>query len=72
MQLRWQVTTISLNTFSPVEPTTKYEYMKGLVIPVKCVKYIYVAGKMHMHYLWKALPESSEKDLLNVKMRSRL
>ncbi len=62
---------ISLNTFSPVEPWKKYEYMKGLVVPVKCVKYTHVAGKMHMHFLWKAPLESSLKDLLNESSRVR-
>ena len=35
------------------------------------MKYTHVAGKMHMHFLWKAPPESSEKDLLNESSRVR-
>ena len=42
-----------------------------MVVPVKCVKYTHVAGKMDMHFLWKTPPESSEKDVLNESSRVR-
>lgn len=39
--------------------------MKGIVVPVKCIKYTYTGSKEHLVFVWKVSPDASETDILN-------
>ena len=60
---------IFINEFAPPDPKRRYEYMKGLIVPGKCVKYTYTAGRNHLHFLWKVPPDSLDSEVLNKSMK---
>ena len=44
---------LCVNTFAPVEPWRKYEYLKAMVLPVRVVKFTHSSACQNMIFLWK-------------------
>ncbi|CAG2243120.1 unnamed protein product [Mytilus edulis] len=61
---------IVVNDYSPGEPNRRYDYFKGLIVPVKCCQFTYTGSKEHLMFLWK-VPMVSEiiSDLLTKNMQ---
>ena len=56
---------------SPPDNRRRYDYVKGLTVPMKCVKYTYTGTKHHLVFVWKVPRECSDTDLLNQNMKVR-
>ncbi len=56
---------IFVNDHAPPDPRRRYEYMQYLVVPMKCVKYVYTGSTNHMVFVWKVPIDSSETEVLN-------
>ncbi|CAG2243123.1 unnamed protein product [Mytilus edulis] len=59
---------IVVNDYNPGEPNRRYDYFKGLIVPVKCCQFTYTGSKEHLMFLWK-VPMVSESDLLTKNMQ---
>ncbi|CAG2252662.1 GATM [Mytilus edulis] len=59
---------IVVNDYSPGEPNRRYDYFKGLIVPVKCCQFTYTGSKEHLMFLWK-VQWVSESDLLTKNMQ---
>lgn len=44
-------TPIVVNDHSPGEPNRRFDYFKGVVVPVKCCKFTYTGSKEHLMFL---------------------
>jgi hypothetical protein len=56
---------LCVNTFAPVEPWKKYEYLKAMTLPVRVVKFTHTSARQNMIFLWKVPASTSASDLLN-------
>lgn len=71
LNLKGDFDVVFVNDFAPPDAKRRYEYMKGLVVPEKCVKYTYTAGRNHLHFLWKVPIDSPESEVLDSSMKMR-
>ena len=62
---------VFVNDFAPPDARRRYEYMKGLIVSEKCVKYTYTAGRNHLHFIWKVPFDSPESEVLGKSMKIR-
>ena len=60
---------VFVNDHAPPLAKRRYDYMKGLVVPFKCIKYTYTGSRNQLHFLWKAPHESTEGEVLNQSMK---
>ena len=44
-------TPILVNDHAPGEPNRRFDYIKGMVVPVKCIKFTYTGVKEHLTFL---------------------
>lgn len=58
---------ILVEDYPPCDARCRYEYNQGLVVPFKCLLYIYSGSKNHLHFIWKIPPDLSETELLQKK-----
>jgi hypothetical protein len=56
---------LCVNTFAPVEPWRKYEYLKAMTIPVRVVKFTHTSARQNLIFLWKVPASTSASDLVN-------
>ena len=63
---------VCVNTFAPVTPWRKYEYLKSMVLPVRVVKLTHSSPPQNMIFLWKVPATASATDLLNKSTGIRL
>ena len=55
---------IFVNEYAPTDPRRRYDYIKSLTVPSKCVKYIYTGGTNLLTFLWKIPIDASESKIL--------
>ena len=60
---------ICVNDFAPGDARRRFDYVKGLIVPVKCIKFTYTGTKEHLIFIWKVNPSHSEGQILNENMR---
>ena len=53
LQNAYSYEAIFINDFAPADRRRRYEYMAGLVFPVKCIVYSHTALQNHLHFVWK-------------------
>lgn len=65
---------ILVNDFSPGDARRRHEFMKQIVVPVKCIKFTYSGSKEHLVFIWKVDNSDSESFILskNMEISSRL
>lgn len=65
---------ILVNDFSPGDARRRHEFMKQIVVPVKCIKFTYSGSKEHFVFIWKVDNSDSESFILskNMEISSRL
>ena len=65
---------ILVNDYSPGDARRRHEFMKQIVVPVKCVKFTYSGSKEHLVFLWKVDNYDTESQILskNMEVSSRL
>ena len=56
---------LCVNTFAPVEPPRKYEYLKAMALPVRVVKLTHSSARQNIVFLWKVPAAGSASELLN-------
>ena len=61
--------TLCVNDFAPGDPRRRFDYVKGLVVPVKCIKFTYSGSKEHLIFLWKVDISHSESQILSQNMK---
>lgn len=54
---------------APGDARHRYDYVKNLVVPVKCVKFTYTGTKEHLIFLWKVNPNHTESQILSENMK---
>ncbi|XP_060582454.1 uncharacterized protein LOC132738865 [Ruditapes philippinarum] len=57
-----------LNEYAPGDARRRHEYIKNLVMPVKCIKYTYSGAKEHLTFLWRVETQDSESVVLSKNM----
>ena len=62
---------VFVNDHAPPLAKRRCDYIKGLVVPFKCIKYTYTGSKNHLHFLWKVPHESTEGAVLSQSMKVR-
>ena len=60
---------VFVNDHAPPLAKRRYDYIKGLVVLFKCIKYTYTGSKNHFHFLWKVPHESTEGSVLSQSMK---
>lgn len=65
---------ILVNDYSPGDARRRHEFMKQIVVPVKCIKFTYSGSKEHLVFIWKVDSSDSESQILsrNMEISSRL
>lgn len=71
LSLKGYFDAVFVNDFTPPDARRKYEYVKNLTVPEKCVKYTYTASRNHLHFLWRVPSDSPESDFLDRSMKVR-
>lgn len=46
----------------------RFDYFKGLVVPVKCAKFTYTGAKEHLMFIWKIPNDMSESNVMSKNM----
>lgn len=62
---------VFVNDHAPPDAKRRYEYMKGLVVPCKCVRYTYTGSRNHLHFVWQTPLDSTESEILNQSLKVR-
>lgn len=56
---------VLVNDFAPGDARRRHEFIKNLIVPVKCVKYTYSGVKEHVTFLWRVDTNDSESFILS-------
>ena len=56
-------TLILVNDHAPGEPNRRFDYIKGMDAPVKCIKYTYSGSKELLVFWGKVPSDASESDI---------
>ena len=62
---------VFINEHALPDARRRYDYIKGLVVPFKCVKYTYTGSSNHLHFIWRIRPESTETETMNECLKVR-
>ena len=60
---------IFVNDHAPPDPRRRYDYNKGLVVPCKCIKYVFTGSVNHLVFVWKVPIDATESEVLNESMK---
>ena len=60
---------ICVNDFAPGDPRRRHDYVRGLIVPVKCIKFTYSGTKEHLIFVWKVNTSHTEGQILNENMK---
>ena len=60
---------IFVNDHAPPDPRRRYDYNKGLVVPCKCIKYVFTGSVNHLVFVWKVPIDATESEILNESMK---
>lgn len=56
---------ILVNDHAPPDPRRRYDYIKSLVVPCKCVKYVFTGSVNHLIFVWRVPIDATESEVLN-------
>ena len=59
---------ILVEDHSPACPKRRYDYNRGLAVPVKCVLYSYTGSRKHLHFVWRISEDMTEGEMLKENM----
>lgn len=62
---------VFINEHAPPDARRRYNYIKGLLVPFKCVRYTYTSSRNHLHFIWRIPPESTESETMNESLKVR-
>ena len=60
-----------VNDYAPADAKRRYDYVKELILPYKCVQYTYTGSKNHLHFLWRVSLDTGESETLQQSMKVR-